>query len=128
MPFLAMTFWRRGVFGKPPPSSLTTAKVADPTSLGMVSHPLPDQANTAGLTRCPSPGDSWCLDREFRRSNELDKPPSLAARFTDLKTEGRRGKGLPQALCCPPRGPEGQLPHLLEHSKCIEHISSQDGK
>lgn len=73
-----------------------------PTSLGMVSHPLPDQENTSGLARCPSPGDSWCLDREFRRSNELDKPPSLAARFTDLKTEGRRGKGFPRPCAVPP--------------------------
>lgn len=97
-----MTFWRRGVFGKPPPSSLTTAKVADPASLGMVSHPLPDQENTSGLAQCPSPGDSWCLDREFRRSNELDKPPSPAARFTDLKTEGRRGKGFPRPCAVPP--------------------------
>lgn len=128
IPFLAMTFWRLGVFGKLPPSSLTSAKVPDAASLGVASRTLPDQANTAGLSRCPSSGDGWCLDRKFQRSNGLDKSPSLTAHFTGFKTEGQRVKGLTQTSCCPPTAedPEGQLPNLLEHSKCIEHICSRD--
>lgn len=119
IPFLAVTFWRHGVFGKLPPSSLTAAKVPKPTSRGVVSRPLPDQANAAGLARCLSPGDSWCSDREFQRSNGLDESPSLTARFTDLKTEGQRGRVCPRPRAVP------LLPGTLKAS-CLTSWSIQN--
>lgn len=109
-------------------SSLTIPKALNPSSLNTISYLFLDQANTAVLARGPFRVDGWCLDRQFQKCNELTRSSSLTAHFTDMKTKGQGGKGFTQTSCCPPNAcdPEGQVPNLLEHSKCIKHICSQD--